>query len=166
MDCRSTNGRVNIIQPDTAKLFAMSDKIGANTKASAYTDAMTGNWHNTTLSSTFFSKENMEALQIGLQNGVYEKSKGEITIGRQSYDELKTIMRSIFLQYAQNLSANIRDQVKTLNEHVLDYAVPQVYGEALSYMQYKRDVSTLVVPLEHPVLSKTNDKQLELKKFF
>lgn len=166
MDCRSTNGRVNIIQPDTAKLFAMSDKINADTKCSAYTDAMTGNWHSTTLSSTFFSQENIEALQYGIQSGVYEKSKGKITIGKQSTDELKTIMRSIFLQYSQNLSSNIVSQVKTLNELVLDYAVPQVYGEALSYMQYKRDVSTLVVPLEHPVLSKTNDKQLQLKNFF
>ena len=75
-------------------------------------------------------------------------------------------MRSIFLQYAQNLSSNIIDQVKTLNNLVLEYAIPQVYGEAKSYMQYKHDVSTLVVPLANPIMSKTNDKQLYLKNFF
>ena len=70
------------------------------------------------------------------------------------------------MQYAQNLPSNIVDQVKTLNSLVLEYAIPQVYGEAKSYMQYKYDVSTLVVPLSHPVMSKTNDKQLYLKNFF
>ena len=166
MDCQSTNGRVNIIQPDTSALFSMSDKIATSDKTSAYTDAMTGNWHSTTLSSTFFSEENINALQNGIQKGVYDKSNGDFQIGRQSGDELKTIMRSIFLQYSQNLPSNIIDQVKTPNSLVLEYAVPQVYGEALSYMQYKKDVSTLVVPMSNPVMSKTNDKQLILKNFF
>jgi hypothetical protein len=166
MDCQSTNGRVNIIQPDTYKLFAMSDKIATNDKSSAYTDAMTGNWHSTTLSSTFFSEQNINVLQNAIQQGVYNKSNGSFVIGKQSYDELKTIMRSIFLQYSQNLPQEIIDQVKTLNGLVLEYAIPQVYGEAQGYMQYKKDVSTLVVPMSHPVLSKTNDKQLYLKNFF
>ena len=166
MDCTSTNGRVNIIQPNTSALFAMSDKIATNDKCSAYTDAMTGNWQCTALSSTFFSEENIVALQHGIRSGVYERSNGKYKIGNQSYDELKTIMRSIFLQYAQNLSSNIIDQVKTLNNLVLEYAIPQVYGEAKSYMQYKHDVSTLVVPLANPIMSKTNDKQLYLKNFF
>lgn len=166
MDCRSTNGRVNIIQPNTSALFAMSDKISANNKCSAYTDAMTGNWQNTTLSSTFFSQKNIIALQHGIKSGVYERSGGKFQIGNQSNDELKTIMRSIFLQYSQNLPSNIIDQVKALNSLVLEYAIPQVYGEAQSYVQYKRDVSTLVVPMSLPVMSNTNDKQLILKNFF
>ena len=33
-------------------------------------------------------------------------------------------------------------------------------------MIYKKDVSTLVVPIPYPILSYTNDKQLELKKWF
>ena len=166
MDCQSTNGRVNIIQPDTYKLFDMSDKIATNDKSSAYTDAMTGNWHSTKLSSTFFSEVNINVLQDAIQQGVYNKSNGSFVIGKQSNDELKTIMRSIFLQYSQNLPQEIIDQVKTLNGLVLEYAIPQVYGEAQSYMQYKKDVSTLVVPMSLPVMSKTNDKQLYLKNFF
>ena len=166
MDCRSTNGRVNIMQPNTKALFDMCDKLGVNNKCSAYKDAMTGGWENTTLSSTFFSEDNIRALQHGIKTGVYEKSNGKYQIGDQSCDELKTIMRSIFLQYSQNLPSQIVDQVQSLNSIVLEYAVPQVYGEAQSYIQYKRDVSTLVVPMSHPVMSKTNDKQLELKNFF
>jgi hypothetical protein len=47
-----------------------------------------------------------------------------------------------------------------------EYAIPQVYGEAKAYMKYQLDASTLVVPMERPVLSKTNDKQLEFKGWF
>ena len=158
--------RVNIIQPDTNALFAMSDKIHTNDSCSSYADAMVGNWYNTTLSTTFFSQENIIALQSALKHGVYEKSGGKYQIGDQSCDELKTIMRSVFLQYSKNLSTDIIEQVKLLNKLVLEYAIPQVYGEAQGYLQYKHDVSTLVVPMSLPVMSKTNDKQLFLKNFF
>jgi hypothetical protein len=49
---------------------------------------------------------------------------------------------------------------------VLKYTIHQVYGEAEGYMKYKTDASTLVVPLAMPVLSYSNDKQLELKPWF
>jgi len=75
-------------------------------------------------------------------------------------------MRSIFLQNSTNLREDIKGQVRELNKIVLDYAVKQVYGEAQGYVQYKKDVSTLVVPLSLPIFSKTNDKQLIMKNFF
>tara|TARA_B110000208_G_C11554639_1_gene352997 strand:- start:450 stop:677 length:228 start_codon:yes stop_codon:yes gene_type:complete len=75
-------------------------------------------------------------------------------------------MRSIFLQNSTNLRENIKGQVRELNKIVLDYAVKQVYGEAQGYVQYKKDVSTLVVPMSLPIFSKTNDKQLIMKNFF
>jgi hypothetical protein len=49
---------------------------------------------------------------------------------------------------------------------VLDYCVKSVYGEAQGYMKYRFDASTLVVPIALPIMSKTNDKQLLLKKWF
>lgn len=165
MDCITTNGRVDIIQPDTKALFAMADKIDV-TQCTSYNNAMTGNWYDTELSNVYFSKSNIDALQLGLKRGVYEKSKGRFVIGDQSCDELKTIMRSVFLQYAQNLPTNIIEQVRKLNGIVLEYAVNQVYGEAQSYARYRYDVSTLVNPIDRPILSKTNDKQLLLKNFF
>ena len=77
-----------------------------------------------------------------------------------------TIMRSIFLQYSENRERNIPDQVKALNDQVLAYAVPQVLSEAEAYIKYRHDVSTLVVPIDLPIQSDTNDKQLLLKKWF
>jgi len=166
MERSTNNGRINIIQPDTTALLAMSDKIHTDHKCSSYSDAMTGNWYSTQLSKLFFSVENINALQYGIMQGVYNLSSGEYHIGPQSCDELKIIMRSVFLQNSTNQKNDIKGQVRELNKIVLDYCVKQVYGEAKGYMQYKKDVSSLAVPLSNPIYSKTNDKQLILKNFF
>ena len=81
-------------------------------------------------------------------------------------DELQIIMRGLFLQYAKNQPTGLAQQIEDLNKIVLDYSIKQVWSEAEGYMKYKRDASTLVVPLNMPILSYSNDKQLELKKWF
>jgi hypothetical protein len=159
------NGRVDILGPDLPTLFAMSDRIPIN-KCTSFRDAMAGNWYDTQLSAAFFSKENIIILQNGIRAGVYKKSNGQYLVGLQSCDELKIVMRGVFLQNSKNLPSNISQQISALNAIVLDYCIKQVYGEAEGYMKYKRDASTLVVPMSNPILSKINDKQLFLKNFF
>jgi hypothetical protein len=75
-------------------------------------------------------------------------------------------MRSVFLQHSANQSQNYQHQITELNKIVLDYCIQQVYSEAQGYMTYVNDVSTLVVPMAHPIMAKNNDKQLELKSWF
>ena len=161
-----TNGRVNIMQPDLNVQFSFHDKIACDSKATDFRDAMKGNWYRTQLSDLFFSPANVQILQNGIRAGVFKMSQGQYVIGEQSENELRIIMRSVFLQYSQNLPTNIKEQIAKLNKYVLDYAVGQVYGEAQGYMKYKYDVSNMYEPIARPVLSKTNDKQLELKKWF
>ena len=105
-------------------------------------------------------------LQNGLRYCVYVKSNNQFIIGQQNIDELKIIMRSIFLQNSKNLSNNITQQINDLNNKVLEYAIDQIYGEVESYMKYKRDASSLVSPMELPTLTNYNNKQLECKHFF
>ena len=161
----SNNGRVNIRGPNIDLRFAMSDRIPV-ASTTDYSNAMSGNWYDTDLSVAFFSQKNIKILQNGIRAGVYRKSNNQYVIGEQNVDELPIIMRSIFLQNSRNLAQRIPDQIRQLNQLVLDYAVPQVHGEAEGYMKYKRDASTLVVPLAHPVLSYSNSKTLELKHWF
>lgn len=165
MDKQMLNGRVNILQPDTKKQFALYDKIPAH-QPSSYRDALQGNWQDSPLSLAFFSRNNIIIVQNGIRKGVFDKSKGQYLVGNQSEDVLKVIMRSVFLQYSANMSDSIPEQIKALNKIVLDYCINQVYGEAQGYQQYLYDASTLVVPIEHPVLSSTEDKTLELKPWF
>jgi len=159
------NGRVDIKTPNTSALFELYDKIPAN-QCVTFRNPTEGLWTKNSLSDSFFSLQNIQVLQNGIRNGVYRMSNGQYVIGPQDCDTLKIIMRSIFLQYSANKPTEIHEQVTELNKMVLDYCVQQVYSEAQGYMQYMNDVSTLVVPISHPVSVSKNDRQLELKSWF
>jgi hypothetical protein len=159
------NGRVNVMEPDTdtTQLFKMYDRMPVSDPAS-FRNATQGIWNPTTLSTAFFSSENMRIVQDGIKSGVYKKSNNQYRICDQNADTLKIIMRSMFLQHAENSSDNITQQIITLNRQVLDYAIPQVYGAAVSYNKYLRDASTLAQPMDRPILS-SYPKQLPRVQF-
>ena len=74
-------------------------------------------------------------------------------------------MRGIYLQHALHKDDHIKEQVETLNQLVLDYCVPQLYSELMSYIKYKHDITTLAVPLRNPIYY-SSDKTIELNRFF
>ena len=105
MNSQCANGRVNIIQPDTSVVFKMQDRIPVGVNDFDYRgDAVKGNWYRTVLSDAFFSPQNVQILQNGIRAGVYKMSQGQYVIGQQSEDELRIVMRSIFLQYSQKIT--------------------------------------------------------------
>ena len=160
----SYNDEQNNIISNMNILFGM--KENGNVATTDYSDAMMGNWCDTPLSTAFFSGANIDILQNGLRAGVYHMSNGKYIIDRQNEDELKIIMRSIFLQKSKNIPTGIREQIETLNKNVLDYAVKQVHGEIISYNHYINDISKINLPPEPPKLSRSNNKQLKLKNWF
>jgi hypothetical protein len=159
------NGRVNIKSPNTSALFQMYDKIPAN-QCATFRNPTEGLWNETPLSNAFFSQQNIQIIQNGIRAGVYERSNGQYLIGPQDCDSIKIIMRSVYLQYSANQPFNIPEQIEQLNKMVLNYCIQQVYSEAQGYMKYVDDVSTLVVPIAHPVQASNTDRQLEFKKWF
>ena len=160
----NTNGRINLIQPDTGSLFKMYDRV--STKQISFKNPTTGIFDNTHLIDVFFSASNITHIQQGIQEGVLRLSKNKYVIGFQDEDTLCIIMRSIFLQYSKNLPNDTKSQVEALNSRVLDYCIKQVYSEAQGYMQYLTDVSSMYTPIDHPILAYSDDKTLELKKWF
>lgn len=159
------NGRINIKSPNTSTLFQMYDKIPAN-QCATFRNATEGLWNETLLSQAFFSRENIQIIQNGIRAGVFQRSNGQYVVGPQDCDSIKIVMRSVFLQYSANQPSNISQQIEQLNKIVLNYCIQQVYSEAQGYMKYVDDVSTLVVPISHPVQASNNDRQLELKSWF
>tara|TARA_B100000508_G_C11435164_1_gene265616 strand:+ start:186 stop:665 length:480 start_codon:yes stop_codon:yes gene_type:complete len=153
------NGRVNIEQPNTTALFNLQDKIPI--ESSDFRDALNGNIGKTDMSIAYFSKENMNIIQNGIRAGVHKLSKGSYVIAPQSEDNIKVIMRSIFLANSANLPTNISEQIGELNQLVLDYCIPKVYSEAQGYLTYLHDVSNLATPMQRPTSSayKTNTLQ-------
>jgi hypothetical protein len=158
------NGRVNIMEKSTNNAFTLQDRIPVKQTA-GYRDALQGNLIDSPLSLAYFSAQNIQILQNGIRAGVYKLSNGQYKIGEQSGDELKMIMRSIFLSYSANMPHSVSQQIKALNDLVLDYCVNKVYGEAQAYKKYLYDASTLVVPIEHPTYIQ-NDKTLNFKGWF
>lgn len=161
---QKSNGRVDILEPNMNQ-FSLFDKIPAK-QMSGYRDALQGNFQDSPLSCAFFSKENIIILQNGIRAGVFKKSNGQYLIGNQDEDSLKIIMRSTFLSYSANMLHSIPEQIKALNQIVLDYCIGQVYGEAQGYIHYIKDASTLAVPIDRPVYSSKEGKTLELKSWF
>jgi hypothetical protein len=157
------NGLVNIMGPNTNDRFSLYEQTTKG--ATDYKEALTGNWIATPLSNTFFSKENIQILQNGIRAGVFKATNQYI--GSQDEDELKTIMRSIFLQYSANMPDHIKEQIIALNNKVLAYCVPNIVGELDGYIKYRRDISTLAMPMQMPAMvSNKGNKVLELKPWF
>ena len=160
-----SNGRINILYPETRDLFGLYDKIPSKQPSTSYRHPTGSLWIETPLSRKFFSADNISYLQYKMHEGVLKMSNNQINICSQDEDQLKIIMRGVFLENAMNDPDNIGKQVNQLNKTVLDYAVPQIYHSAISYKKYVQDASTMYKPINHPVLTKKN-KQLELKPWF
>ena len=157
------NGRLNLIDPiDPEAQFKMHERITIKNSATNYYDALTGDLEPNLLADVYFSAENIQILQNGLRAGVHKMSQGKIIIAPQNIDNLKIIMRSIYFQYAEHYPKDIRGQVELLNKHVLEYAVPSVFSEAVAYIKYLKDQSSLVVPLDLPESTGKDHKHLEL----
>ena len=121
LDLVKFNGRVNIIQPpDMSIQMKMSEKIMISNKANDYRGALNGVFENNILATVFFSSGNIQILQNGIRAGVYDKSGGLYFIPNQNIDNLKIIMRSTYLQYAEHRPTDITQQVERLNKIVLD----------------------------------------------
>lgn len=158
---KTSNGRVDIVNkmqcPDLSNLFAMYDKIPAN-QCATFREPTLGQWDETCLSKSYFSKENIQIIQNGIRSGVYKKSNQQYIVAPQDCDALKIIMRSVFLTHSSNQPNNITEQIQQLNKIVLDYCIFHVYSEAQSYVKYLHDVSTLAVPLATPIVETQKDK--------
>ena len=160
---KSYNGRVNLDPKENGTPFFIQDMIPKNEKTN-YSNAVQYMVTPTLLSRTYFSMENIEILQNAIRSQVYKLSENKHIIDKQDYDQLKMIMRSIFLQHAMHQDENIREQVETLNKMVLEFCVPRVFSELQSYLKYKEDISTLAPPMDRPTFFAV-DKTVELNRF-
>jgi len=76
-------------------------------------------------------------------------------------------MTSMFFRYSRHVANDIVGQVREINGHVIKYAVKEVITNLKQYMAYRRDASTMPLPLDNPQLMGTKGtKTLEIKTFF
>jgi hypothetical protein len=103
------------------------------------------------LNSLFFSEMNIKAIQDTLRYRVYQNT--DQVISEQSSNDIFIIMRSIMLQYANFRIdvENIVDEIRRLNDKVLDYAVSNVTSNVKQHQGYVDDLSKLPEPMDMPV---------------
>ena len=165
------NGRVNLSAPSgpggagSAEVPGFSHRT--TTESVFATDALRGNWEVTPLSQAFFSKDNATSLQASIRKAVYDLSgPKQYLIDNQSADELTIIMRTMYLQYSQNLPYDLPGQVAELNEKVIKWSAPHILSAVDHYHYYLKDISHMPVPLARSVhLSSAGTKTLPQNQF-
>lgn len=121
----------------------------------------------TPLNQAFFSERNIDFLQNEIRYGVYIASKNKYIIERQNDDDLKTIMRSYYLQYSMNDPDRMQEELDSLNRRVVAFAVDRVMVEANQYVKYRRDIIDYPDPISRPVNANiVGSKSAEFKSFF
>jgi hypothetical protein len=161
------NGRVPAIEGVRSTPYNLFDDCGGRQGCnSAAAESLRGIQQQSPLSDLFFSRVNVDALQQGIRYKVYTLSANHAIIGRQSDTELEVIMRSIFLQHGNSMRGSVIDQVRGLNEKVLDFSVPLIVRELQQYSTYRNDISALPVPMDRQQnVSSAGEKFLLMKEF-
>ena len=160
-----SNGKINIMGPNISAKFSMMDKIPINTNTN-YQNVLTGNLERSRLSDAYFSRQNIQIIQNSIRKGVYDKSQSKILVDNQPEDQIVTVMRAMYLQHSKNLEINIPRQIEELNNLVSNYCITSVFNEAVAYLKYKEDASTMHRPMQHPIYSNKTNKTLEQKSWF
>ena len=162
------NGRVNLSAPtgasnSVAKLQGFQHPTQTEVNFSG--DMLRGNWEHTALSDAYFSRTNAQRIQKEITREVYRRSgPKQFQIDDQDVDELKMIMRGMYLQYAKNNPFNIEGQIDELNKLVIEWSVPRIISEIDQYQHYLKDISHLPVPLEKPLnMSSAGTKSLPFR---
>lgn len=165
------NGRVSFYPSEAPSATGRTVPDSAGFKYPTQTEQvfsgqmLLGSTERTPLSDIFFSRSNFDKLQEAIQAEVYRASgPKKYRIDRQDVDEMKTIARAMYLQYAKNSPYNVQGQVNELNEMVIKWCAPRILSEIEAHFFYLQDISTLPVPLPQPIhLSSAGTKSLPFK---
>lgn len=122
----------------------------------------------TPLNTVFFSEANIDNLQKMIADAVYQMSGPKrYAIGPQSEADLKTVMRSYYLQYAQNDPARVSEELELLNNRVIGWCANNILVEIEAYKYYRKDIEDFPAPIERPVMTNVYGTRTgELKSFF
>ena len=153
------SGRVNITHRDGTPLF-LQTSVEVDDKSNYYC-ATKHILQASNITNEYFSANNINHVHQLIKERVYALSNNKYLIDNQNRDELKIIMKSIFLQ--NSTFSHSKDEIKRLNEMVIDEASRIIYTELQSYLKYKEDASTLVTPMSRPAyLHKDNSIKYQL----
>lgn len=101
------------------------------------------------LSLIFFSDDNMDILQKKLILGVYRETG--VKIPYQQPERLLIAMRHIYTIYSKELPCMYKEQIRELDNRVIEWILPDVVTAVEQHIAYLRDISGDVPLLEPPI---------------
>lgn len=159
------NGRVELLNDDNYESYNMFNEESRDSDT-LNKEAIRNIHQNNALSSLFFSDLNVNAIQEAIRYQVYVKSDKKYVIDKQSETELYIIMRATYLQYGRHKSQKHVEEVRSLNQIIIDYCVPKILNEIETYLFYKKDIQQLPIPMERgQIASAKGTKVLQMKDF-
>ena len=115
-------------------------------------DLLKGLQEITPISELYFSNNNINAINNTIKYEIYKKTNDKIE--NQNRTELIIIMRSIYLQYSQNLITNdVLAEVKYLNKLVLNNVINRIEVEMKAYENYINFINAPNIVLNNPINS-------------
>lgn len=99
-------------------------------------ESVRGVQEETILSRVFFHPKNVDLIQKQIIVEVFRKSNGAYLIEKQNEEDLQVIMRSMYIQHARHVPDHIKEQIRELNNLVVDDIVPNVLSEINAYFGY------------------------------
>jgi hypothetical protein len=88
-------------------------------------------------------------------------------IDRQSDSDLLLVMRSYYLQYAQNNPNRLQEELDELNKRVVNFCSNRIAVEVEAYRYYRKDIMDFPAPIANPVDTHIYGTRTgELKSFF
>lgn len=102
-----------------------------------------GNVQDSAFSLLFFSRSNIEELQVRIRNEVYLKSYKKYKIGKQNDRHLVNVMVDIYQTYGYNEiePSKFKDSISYLNDLVVKQVAPQIVASIKSHQKYLEDKS-------------------------
>lgn len=156
-DIQNTYSNVKI-QENSAENIVLTNK----TKNYAC-EALLGVQEVSHFSRLFFSDQNITELQKLIKYNVWIESDKMYKIDNQDENELKIVMRAVYLMYQKGIpteSCRITSGIKRLNTLVINQILPDLLSNITQYIGYIKDASTPLQPLPPPVnMDRTGNKQ-------
>lgn len=130
------------IHIDYNKVYEYQQMFSNPTDLNEYKNTLLRGIHEKNLlNQLYFSKKNIDNLEKRLRYTVYLMSSKQYILGPQDKTELVIIMRSVYLNYSNNLDYLITDQIKKLNDIVISKTAPRIFSQTTQYLRYLEDAN-------------------------
>jgi hypothetical protein len=112
----------------------------------------------TPLDSAFFSNFNREQIHQAIIQRI-QASTGYV-IDRQNDADLQTLMKKVFVNMRRDPYTNVKAQLDSMNNIVVEEAAQTIEGGVLQQLVYLRDITANPVPDPRPVSTSTYGNKL------